>query len=1630
MSPKWYTFVVSGQPVVAAAKLHILNPNEFDMWKMRIEQYFLMIDYSLWEVILNGNSPSPTRIVDGAVQIIAPTTEEQRLAKKNELKARGTLLMALPDKHQLKFSIHKDAKSLMEAIEKWFGADLEEQSLDDLFKNLKIYEAEVKGLSTSSQNTQNIAFVSFNNTDSTNEPVNVVLSVSAAASKATVSTLPFVDSLSDIMIYSFFASQSNSPQLDNEDLKQIDLDDLEEIDLKWQMAMLTMRARRFLKITRRNLVGSYDWSFQANDEPTNYALMAYASSELHSYESDNSVPTSPKNDSESVANVFNVDSSKNKPSKDMSKTHRPDAPIVEDWISDSEDENKIESVPKQKEPIFVPTSEHVKTPRESVKKANHPKQAENLRKNNQKVPKVMLTKLQQTGCGNQNGNPHQALKEKGVINSGCSRHMIGNIYFLLDFEEINGGYVAFGGNPKGGKIAGKGKIKTGKLDFDDIYVVKELKFNLFSVSQMCDKKNIVLFTNTECVVLSSDYKLLDENHVLLRVPKENNMYNVDLKNVVPSGDLTCIFEKDTLDESNLWHRRLGHKNFKTMNKLVKGNLVRGLPSKIFENNHTCVACQKGKQHRAFYSLSPILFWAEAVNTACYVKNRVLVTKPHNKTPYELLLGRSPSIGFMRPVGCAVTILNTLDPLGKFDGKADEGFLVEYSVNSKAFRVFNSRTKIVQVTLHIKFLENKPNVARIGPKWMFDIDTLTKSINYQPVVAGNQPNDNRDPQNTDDDAAFDVKENDNDVHVSPSGSDKIDNKKHDDKAKTLICPSVNDVSLNFGIAGKYSFVDPSKYPDDPDMPKSEDIVYSDDEEDVGAEADLSNLETNISVGPILTTRVHKDHLVTQIIGDLTLAPQTRSMTRMVKEQGRLHQINDEDFHTCMFTCFLSQEEPKKVHHVLKDPSWIEAMQEELLQFKMQKVWVLEDLPKGKRAIGSKWVFRNKKDERGIMIRNKARLVAQGHTQEEGIDYDEVFAPVARIEAIRLFLAYASFMSFMVYQIDVKSAFLYGTIKEEVYVCQPLGFEDLDYPDKVYKVVKALYGLHQAPRAWYETLVYMDDIIFGFTNKELCKAFEKLIKDKFQMSFMGELTFFLGLQIKQKDDGIFISQDKYVAEILRKFNFTDVKSASTPIETEKPLLNDPDGEDVDVHIYRSMISSLMYLTLSRADIMFSVCACARFQVTPKVSHLQAVKRIFRYLKGKPHLGLWYPRDSPFNLVAYSDSHYARASHDRKSTTGGCQFLGCRLISWQFKKQIVVATSSTKAEYVAATSCCAQVLWIQNQLLDYGKELASPKQTALGKDISNPFMAGVNTPRCDDDSFERKELMVFMQFWATATIKKVNDVVQLRALIDGKKVVVSDHVIRRDLHLNDADGCLSDKSTAWNEFSCSMASAVICLATAKEESQEAIDANEDITLMDVETQEEVFAMDAEPQGRINQEEDNVATKDTLIKLKAEKTKILDEQIAQKLHDEEVEKAAAKDKQEKDDLERAQSWWNNRGIQSFEDMLKGFDREYLVALWNLVKEKVSSAVPSVDKEKALWVELKRLCEPDADDVLWKLQRYMHYPLAWKLYTNCGVHQVSSTTRRHDMFMLTEKDYPLSNGVMILMLSKKLQVEEDNEIA
>ncbi|KAD3336764.1 hypothetical protein E3N88_32283 [Mikania micrantha] len=398
------------------------------------------------------------------------------------------------------------------------------------------------------------------------------------------------------------------------------------------------------------------------------------------------------------------------------------------------------------------------------------------------------------------------------------------------------------------------------------------------------------------------------------------------------------------------------------------------------------------------------------------------------------------------------------------------------------------------------------------------------------------------------------------------------------------------------------------------------------------------------------------------------------------------------------------EPRTVTEALKEESWVDAMQEELLQFKKLGVWLLVERPNGAKVIGTRWVLRCKKDDHGIIVRNKA--------------------------SIRIFLAYASFKKLKVYQMDVKSAFLHGVISETVYVSQPPGFEDPLHRDQVYKLDKALYGLYQAPRAWYETLsthllnngfrrgvidctlfirekdgdllfvqVYVDDIIFGSTNDGLCKEFEKVMKEKFEMSSMGEMKFFLGLQVDQSEEFIFIHQTKYAGDILSRFSMSDAKPASTPLAVNHGIMPDEKGELIYATLYRGMIESLMYLTSSRPDIMFATCLCARYQSKPRVSHLIAVKRIMRYLKGTTDLGLWYPNDDNFDLTAYNDSDYGGCKRDYKSTSAGCQFFGTRLVTWQCKKQTSVSTSTCEAEYIAAASCCSQIIWIQQQLRDYG-------------------------------------------------------------------------------------------------------------------------------------------------------------------------------------------------------------------------------------------------------------------------------------------------------------------------------------------
>ncbi|KAD0053224.1 hypothetical protein E3N88_44863 [Mikania micrantha] len=910
------------------------------------------------------------------------------------------------------------------------------------------------------------------------------------------------------------------------------------------------------------------------------------------------------------------------------------------------------------------------------------------------------------------------------VDSGGSMHMTGSRSLLHNYFTGRRGFVSFGNDAKG-YIIGKGVVTNGEIRFDDVNHVENLKYNLLSVSQMCDKGHVSLFTKQDCRILSSDVmpligKVLDE-FTLLKANRVGKVYAFDLSKKISVKGHPCLFSKASFKESNLWHRRLGHVNIKNMNQLVKHGLVRGLPLKDFSCDENCSACLKGKQHKASfpsigdskstgclqllhmdlfgpvqimsmakkkyclvivddyskfvwtfflhsksevakaiinfvlyaekqYSLSikcvrsdngtefrnhlldefyqskgiqrqysiprtpeqngvverknrtlieaartmladsglPLTFWAEAVNTACYVQNRVLVNQRWLKTPYEILHSLTPLISFFRAFGCPCYILNTKDQLTKFDSKVDAGYFVGYSSTCKAYRVFNCRTKSVEETLHVKFNECPKDSIPQNPAEMFDLNILHHNF-------------------------------------------------HND---------------NSGMEDEVLPADP------PPASTATSQGISDDEDPTALFPESSSTATSDPPANTCTDLIPyqelKDHPLSQVLGDISAGVSTRS------------QLSN----FCLYALFVSQQEPMNYHIALRDIGWVEAMQLELLQFKKQQVWELVSLPPGKCAIGTKWVFRNKTDdEKGQIIKNKARLVVQGFCQEEGIDYDETFAPVARLEAIRLFLAYAALHKLKVFQMDVKSAFLYGQHKLLVQI-------------------------------------YVDDIIFASSDPKLCDDFTKLMTTNFEMSAMGELQFFLGLQIKQKPDGIFIHQSKYTKELLKKFDLHNCKPCSNPMSTTTQLDADLKGTSVDETLYRCMIGSLMYLTASRPDIMFATCVCARFQAAPKESHLIAVKRIFRYLQGTQSLGIWYSTGHSCKLVAFSDSDYAGCKLSRKSTSGGCQFLGNCLVSWQSKKQTSVATSTAEAEYIAAASCTSQILWLQSQLLDYGiQELKTP-------------------------------------------------------------------------------------------------------------------------------------------------------------------------------------------------------------------------------------------------------------------------------------------------------------------------------------
>ncbi|KAI3717482.1 hypothetical protein L1987_69124 [Smallanthus sonchifolius] len=818
------------------------------------------------------------------------------------------------------------------------------------------------------------------------------------------------------------------------------------------------------------------------------------------------------------------------------------------------------------------------------------------------------------------GCPKGTISNRWYVDSGCSRHMTGNMALLQDVKPFRGGYVAFAGE-KGGSITCQGVVSNGCVSFDNVNFCEQLKHNLLSVSQMCDKEYSVMFDKLECLILKTGFEV-PEYWILMRAPRTNDTYKIDMSVATTTSSVpTYLLTKATELDSILWHKKLGHishhdcmpcKKGKQQRKSHKPKLkdetadilqylilsleslcklkvrrIRSDNGTEFKNNLMELFClKKGIRHEFSVPYTPqhngvaerkkrtlietvrtmlsdvklpVTFWAEAVNTACRVLNRVLVYK---------------------------------DRLSKFHPKAVEGIFLGYVANSPCKRVYNIGTPTVEEWFEVDCSKHSIPPERTGPAWGFDYDALFKSFILPDLSAVDAAN-VYELLGGGDDSSFSTRATVPIITLDSNAASGTH--ESDDSEDVLVVGDDAQANPNTTVG--------NEAPADPINIESS----SSRTQEMG---ELStNLDPEIQEPNVPETTVHRNHPIDNIIGDPYAGVLTRHLT--ITENTSLYtEILDTGV---METCL-------HLH-----------------------VWDLVDLPKGFQPIGTRWVFKCKTDDRHVVVKNKARLVVQGFYQQEGLDYTKVYAPVARIEAIRLFLAYATYVGFKVYQLDVKSAFLYGKVHEEVYVTQPPGFEDLHNINKVYKLDKAHYGLHQAPRAWYETLsqhllsngfdrgeidstlfirkaggdillvqVYVEDIIFGSTNEGMCREFEQ--------------------------------------DILSKYKMNDSSTYGTPIPVNHGLHPDKDGKDVDSRLYHGMIRSLMYLTASRPDIMFAVCLCSRFQSQPKESHMIAVKKIFRYLKGKPRLGLW-------------------------------------LVSWQCKKQSTVSVSTCEVEYIAAASGFSQ-------------------------------------------------------------------------------------------------------------------------------------------------------------------------------------------------------------------------------------------------------------------------------------------------------------------------------------------------------
>ncbi|GJW41263.1 putative ribonuclease H-like domain-containing protein [Tanacetum coccineum] len=1298
------SFNSSKQPLslLTMHNISFIGEGQYEIWAMKMEYWIQNADHNLWRIVQQGNSPKRLgKDAKGNTIVHPPVSLDEHVAVQRENKVRTLLLQALPEDHMPDFHHYDDARDIWIAVKARFGGNgrnrrdeeamlkqqtlpsswsqvalalktrggLESMSFDDLYNKLRSLELDVRighsyGVKAAAAPTHSafIRAASSCSKSTYSDQQNIVSSVSQTSGRSD-NIMEFGDGKNWKLSGQWYSACK---------VTEVKTDETKSFGLSCSMVNWSDHAaeNKTGEVEKFAMMGiSYLRCMHVPPHPLELIAHSYKSEKMeHSLTS--------LQDSETSMQSATVSAGR---------------PVSAGWLNPAA------------RPYFRPSSVYFN----------------NMYWPDLYDPMYMNKGRWSTAVKTSAGSSQNWL--------GSLKSMTGNKEKLDDFVQIKGGVVKFGGGD--GRISGKGTIRTSKLDFENVYYVEELQhFNLFSVSQICDKKNKVLFTDTDCLVLSEEFQLPDESQVVLRIPREHDLYTFHISDLQPEQKVTCLVAKASLDESTRWHRRMAHVNFKTINKLAKEGLVDGLPLKVFTNEHNCVACNKGKQHKASYKhisavrliteslqlLHMDLFGPTNIRSIDQKYYSLVVTDDFSRFTWTFYLGtkdetfyvlkefialienqlnkkvkgircdngtefknaklielcgekgikrdysnpRTPqqngvaerknrtlieaartTICHLQPFGCQVTILNTSDHLGKFEGKADEGYLVGYAPNSKAYR-------------------------GIGHEWYFDLDYLTDSLGYtrfkSDTPAGTQET-NVDAGTQDHDSDSEVDEH---VIVVPSfpsnsfagpssGNGPSVMERNADFAEELAKLQRQEYEAK-DAAARYGYLFSQATAEILSQAEAEirnrGVSADRDPAGIGSAGGVSAGSTSAGSDPAgshpagsfdpaalddpaVSTSVSADFIPVHA-DESTLPPgqvlgSSENTTRFpVPSDVCKDQISSGIFTSSSYDDDFRATLTNLAPAVEVNPVPTTRARRDATGQSYQQVWKIVPLPDS--------VVRHRDtDKRGHWI------------------YDGSFAPVARIEAIRLFLAFASYMGFLVYQLDVKSAFLYEKLKKKCNCHSALKALKILLPKHVYRralklcmdFIKHLEpGMQDCLLFCYNTIteeVYVDDIIFGSTNKAWCDEFEVLMKGEFEMSAMGEMTFFLGLQVKQLPDGIFISQDKYVKDMLTKFDMESVRTATTPYEAVKTKLKDETDPPVNVHLH---------------------------QVTPLTSHLNAVKKIFKYLKGQPKLGLWYPKDSPFQLEAYSDSDYA-GSHGDRNHYRWMSIFWAAVISWQCKKQTIV-------------------------------------------------------------------------------------------------------------------------------------------------------------------------------------------------------------------------------------------------------------------------------------------------------------------------------------------------------------------------